>query len=336
VDDQPDASWPALPDVGSPDRALPDLASPDCPTIGDGASQMGWRVASTLATPLFGVACVSGHLYVAGAKGTLLHHGPGSAPCAPFETQQVPTQADLLTVTFADLSYGATAGRDPTIWETRDGGKTWVIAPQCGDVEFDVFHALHLHSASKGYGVGNASSQAGGAYKIYAGKTWICPNQTFANQDFLGTFRREDLGWIVGDTKGRIYHTPDEAVSWFYTDMPLVKPMRDVFFTAPMVGIIVGDEGIILRSDDGKGLDWSQVTTLGTDDLTDVYFFDDHRGWVVGHAGTIMYTEDAGQSWSYQSAPTTERLSGICFTSASDGWAVGEAGTVLFTTTGGE
>jgi photosystem II stability/assembly factor-like uncharacterized protein len=341
--DNPDESksdvWPTLPDtVASPDRGSGqdlnpnDLGPPDCPSLGD-AGAVGWRIAWSANVPLHGMSCVQGHVYIAGEKATLLHHAPGSPQCGGFTKQSVPTTADLLTVSFADLTYGVTAGRDWQIWETHDEGKTWTIAPQCGSTIFAAFHSLHLHSATKGYGAGELKD-FNGAYKIYPGKTWICTDQNFANAILYDAFRLADGGWFVGDTNGRIYHTPDEGSSWFYGDTTPTKPLRGVAITSKYVGLAVGDEGVIQRSEDG--LSWTQVKTLGTDDLREVFFFDDDNAWIVGASGTIMHSTDAGQTWTYQSVATTDTVEAVCFTSATDGWAVTDKGDVLYTTTGGE
>jgi photosystem II stability/assembly factor-like uncharacterized protein len=342
----PDAAvdlWPRFDHGADGDQRPPPDLNPDCPTLdlGDDAlGAMGWRVVQTAGVPLHDVTCAQGHVFVAGDKGTLLHRPPDGHQCGGFSPQQVPTQANLLTVAFTpDLLYGAAAGEHPMIWETKDEGKTWEVAPQCGDIVFSVFNSLHLYSSTKGFGAGTPDNQAGAAYKVYAGKTWICPTQTFPNQLFYDAFQLEDNAWVVGSTKGNIYHTPDHAGTWFITDTGVQKPLHGVFFrgnAGALEGVAVGDEGTILRSTDGKGLDWTQVTTLGTDDLRGVYMWDDKLGWIVGDNGTVMHTEDGGQIWTYQSAPTAERLEAVCFSSATEGWAVGDGGSILHTTTGGK
>lgn len=336
----PDANWPRL-DHGvdqaadqaadvAQDQAVGDQTL-DCPVV-DLGSGVGWRVAHVAKAALRAAACVDGHLFAAGDKGTLLHRAPQSGLCSGFVKQSVPTTSDLLTVAFADATYGVTAGRDPQIWETKDLGDSWAIAPQCGTVKFAAFHDLNLYSTLKGFGAGEVTSTSG-AYKIFAGKTWICPDQTFTNQVFYGTFRQGDSAWLVGDTKGLMYYTPDEAVTWFTTTADTEKALRAVTFTSGGIGVAVGDEGVILRTEDGMA--WDRVMTLGTDDLYGVFFWDDKLGWAVGEAGTIMQSQDGGKSWSYQSAPTSERLEGVCFTSATEGWIVGEGGSILATTSGG-
>src|SRR5215472_7245984 len=51
----------------------------------------------------------------------------------------------------------------------------------------------------------------------------------------------------------------------------------------------------------------------------------------VGAAGTILRTDDAGDTWTLQSSGTFYALVGVSFVDANTGTAVGEAGTILRT-----
>lgn len=63
--------------------------------------------------------------------------------------------------------------------------------------------------------------------------------------------------------------------------------------------VAVGERGHILVSD-GDGENWQQVTVPVRQMLTAVYFVDELRGWVVGHDGAILASQDGGRSWSLQ------------------------------------
>lgn len=67
-----------------------------------------------------------------------------------------------------------------------------------------------------------------------------------------------------------------------------------------------------------------------------VFFLPDgQRGWVVGDAGRIVRTVDAGTTWTYGPGNTTFSLRSVWFTSALVGYAVGYGGTVMRTVNGG-
>jgi Photosynthesis system II assembly factor YCF48 len=79
-------------------------------------------------------------------------------------------------------------------------------------------------------------------------------------------------------------------------------------------------------------------TLLVFKDLVSVIFAGDGRhGWAVGERGTILATQNGGESWQTQPSDTTNNLGSVVF--AGDGrrgWAVGGRGTILATQNGGE
>lgn len=333
------ADLPLRPDLSSPDRSRRDAppapvdlapgddARPDLPPLA------GWEPGQLGAADLHDVACVQGHVFAVGAGGTLFHRSPGTPP-HHFTPQASGTAADLYTVTFADLTYGAAAGHDHQIWETRDLGQTWSVAPQCSSYIFETFHALHLHSAVEGYGAGIAVNDEGAGYKFFSGGSWVCGTGTTLDSTFYGVFRRGVQGWIVGDTAGQIYRTLD-GTAWSPLNAGTPWILRDVIFTPGGVGVAVGHEGSIVRSSDGDGTTWGQIPSGTKGNLMAVAFADELQGWIVGVGGQILHTQDGGMSWDFQDSGTTVNLNGVCFTSPTEGWAVGEGGTLVTTTSGG-
>jgi photosystem II stability/assembly factor-like uncharacterized protein len=63
--------------------------------------------------------------------------------------------------------------------------------------------------------------------------------------------------------------------------------------------VAVGQRGHILVSSDG-GTTWKQSAVPVSSDLTAVYFVDAQHGWVAGHDGVILHTDDAGDTWVVQ------------------------------------
>lgn len=59
------------------------------------------------------------------------------------------------------------------------------------------------------------------------------------------------------------------------------------------------------------------------------------RVWVVGAWGSVIRSEDGGETWRRSATPTDEALFDVSFAGPSDGWVVGANGTVLHTADGG-
>ncbi|WP_051906788.1 YCF48-related protein [Methylomarinum vadi] len=70
-------------------------------------------------------------------------------------------------------------------------------------------------------------------------------------------------------------------------------------------------------------------------DLRAVIFLDDRHGWIVGDRGTILATEDGGNSWRTQTSGTREALHAVGFGDSLQGWAVGSRGVIVHTEDGG-
>ncbi|WP_175497182.1 YCF48-related protein [Marinobacter pelagius] len=61
--------------------------------------------------------------------------------------------------------------------------------------------------------------------------------------------------------------------------------------------VSVGEQGIVLLSDD-DGQSWSQASGVPVSvTLTDVEFISPTEGWAVGHSGVVLRTETAGEQW---------------------------------------
>lgn len=79
--------------------------------------------------------------------------------------------------------------------------------------------------------------------------------------------------------------------------------------------------------------------------LKDVVFIDSETGWAVGKThwdqktkswqGTMILTQDGGDSWDSKPLCTTESLNKLSFADGNTGWAVGESGTIIATKDGG-
>jgi photosystem II stability/assembly factor-like uncharacterized protein len=101
--------------------------------------------------------------------------------------------------------------------------------------------------------------------------------------------------------------------------------------------VAVGDDGIVLLSDDA-GRSWRQARHVPTNaPLTSVTFVDAHTGWAAGHWGTILHTTDGGETWDMQhSDPTRDRpFFSIRFSDGNHGIAGGLWSMLLRTDDGG-
>lgn len=80
--------------------------------------------------------------------------------------------------------------------------------------------------------------------------------------------------------------------------------------------------------------DWETQTSGATNVLNGVWFLDEARGYAVGNGGTVLETEDGGQSWS-PLLLTFDDMLDVAF-DGDIGLIVGDNGTIFRTTNAGQ
>jgi photosystem II stability/assembly factor-like uncharacterized protein len=93
------------------------------------------------------------------------------------------------------------------------------------------------------------------------------------------------------------------------------------------MGWVGATDGEIHSTLDG-GKTWhSQTVTSGTS-IKDLFFIDEHNGWLSAWPnGGIYSTNDGGETWHLQLQQTANRNVGInslCFINQNEGWAAGQ------------
>jgi photosystem II stability/assembly factor-like uncharacterized protein len=70
--------------------------------------------------------------------------------------------------------------------------------------------------------------------------------------------------------------------------------------------------------------------------LNSLIFTDAYNGWAVGSCGTVVKTNDGGETWKLQQSYTTNNLNSVFFINKETGWIVGDNNsTILKTVDGG-
>jgi photosystem II stability/assembly factor-like uncharacterized protein len=85
----------------------------------------------------------------------------------------------------------------------------------------------------------------------------------------------------------------------------------------------VGVSSEMLRVDDGEILDGYPLDLPGDPDLNGIACRGFAQAWVVGDAGTVLRTDDGGQSWQAGTTPTLADLEDVAV-GHFQAWAVGE------------
>lgn len=146
-----------------------------------------------------------------------------------------------------------------------------------------------------------------------------------------------NTGWAVGNDVnfGRIFRTNDGWQTWSeQTDTNVTKTsLSDVSFVNESIGWIVGQQGVILHTNDG-GQQWEiQGQGVTGVNLVQISAIDANHAFACGDNGVIAFTSD-GTNWSLVNTGTSNPFYGIDMYDATHGVAVGKGQTAYFTADG--
>jgi photosystem II stability/assembly factor-like uncharacterized protein len=84
---------------------------------------------------------------------------------------------------------------------------------------------------------------------------------------------------------------------WIAVPSGTTQALKDVTFTSPLVGTVVGQGSTILRTSNG-GAAWVSQGTLTGIWYDAVTFANDSVGLICGDGGTILFTQSSGTAWT--------------------------------------
>lgn len=123
---------------------------------------------------------------------------------------------------------------------------------------------------------------------------------------------------------------------WFQVYSGVIQNLNAVHFMNASTGLIVGDDGIILRTTN-YGFNWTVVPLQPpiADSFFDVYFDIGTDAHMVSDSGGIYRSTNSGLNWVKQTSGTNLRLNGIFFIDGNTGFVAGNSRTALYTTNDG-
>ena len=140
------------------------------------------------------------------------------------------------------------------------------------------------------------------------------------------------------------------AQEWQIVSEPYIpSTLSDIYFVSENTGWVVGDSGVIMKTEDG-GNTWIQQNSTTTKDIGKVFFLNDTKGWAGTGAnastpgGTVLKTTDGGNTWTeidYSSAVPNIAFTycdGLLFLNDTTGYLLAgksKSNYVLKTTDGG-
>lgn len=187
------------------------------------------------------------------------------------------------------LAVGANGGQ---IARTSDGGETWTII---GGGIYDQTVIGMATSPGGSVVLAGAFAQAGFLLRsITAGATWDNTGTRYTSPSFAS----EQVAIAIGSTQ--IVRSADAGQTWTVVYQPGTVSLTNTAMASANVGLVVGDNGLILRTTDG-GLNWGVVPSGITQRIRAVRCLTTTLCLADGNSvagdGLIRST-DAGASWS--------------------------------------
>jgi len=218
---------------------------------------------------LFGISFVDqNHGWAVGEWGTILHTRNGGQSWKP---QSEETDSIYNSVCFVDTQTGWIVGERGTILHTADGGMTWnTQMPKSFErVDFEdelmnprptLFSVMFI-DRNNGWFCGIDATIG---KTTDGGATWeLLPvNTRFA---LYTIFIKESKAYAVGD-KGAYVVSEDGGESWQCQKDAITtrQPLRDVWFSSPERGWIVGANGTVVHTTD-SGKSWKFLSGISYD-----------------------------------------------------------------------
>lgn len=147
----------------------------------------------------------------------------------------------------------------------------------------------------------------------------------------------DDHGYAVG-YGGTVIESADRGQSWSAVPFPNTGDLQGVWFLSAAEGFVVGDSGMYRTENEGNS--WTPVPTPVQLPWRDIRFISPLIGFCGGGdfgQGTILRTQDGGNTWAVVHGGGDQPIAAIQFPTADVGYAVlfGYSWSVLKTTDGG-
>ncbi len=131
---------------------------------------------------------------------------------------------------------------------------------------------------------------------------------------------------IIGTGNASDIRLQGQGGGWTAQQKPTTKNIAALTMLSATSGWAVGEEGTILRTNDG-GVTWESVASTVEDNLWSVAFANASFGFAVGDNGTMLKWN--GSAWSAMESQTSLSLLGVALSGTQKGVAIGEGGTIV-------
>ncbi|MDP6447100.1 MAG: YCF48-related protein, partial [Pirellulaceae bacterium] len=282
--------------------------------------------------------------WAVGDRGVIWSTSDGGAT---WSRQRADIRCQLYSVFFVDEERGWAVGGwvQPYSWTSRgvvlrtnDGGRSWVRDQR---TTLPALKRVVFFDRLVGWALGDSSSMyPAGVFRTRdGGQSWRTVPSGATRRLLAGDFASPRRGVVAG-RDGGLHLVLDREITSTRTPDVGERSLRSVRLSSAGHGWLVGDGGLLLRTDDG-GASWVTPEARPRRSADHIDFsalaISGDTCWVAGSPGAEIHrTRDGGRSWSTHPTGQTLPINSIFFFDSLRGWAVGALGLVMHTDDGGE
>lgn len=257
----------------------------------------------------------------------------------PWQLVPLPTDATLSDVAFTgDRNHGWLVGKQATLLETFDSGKTWQQRRlNLGEGQVYNFNSVSF-AGDEGWIAGEPGLLL---HTLDGGKSWLrVPlDEKLPGSPTLITALGPAKAEMATDV-GAIYQTQDGGKNWQAMVQEAVGVVRNLSRSPDGRYIAVSSRGNFYSTWEPGQTAWVQHNRTSSRRLQNMGFGQDGRQWLLARGGTVQFSQaDNPESWDEGMAPefaTSWGLLDLAYQSPKDIWIAGGSGNLLYSNDGGE
>jgi len=261
------------------------------PSVGDALDRPAVSTRLAAHSVLLGAARAGARIVAVGERGIVVLSDDGARS---WRQVQTPVSVTLTAVRFADDRHGIAVGHAGVVLVSSDGGETWTR-------RLDGKQAADLAT--------RAAQASGDAAALKEAQRLVADG---ADKPLLDAIAFDAQRALVVGAYGLVFETRDAGASWTPWMKRLDNPRGLHLYAVRMRGkvmVIAGEQGLLLRSDDG-GASFRRIATPYKGSFFTLELPSEQEIVVAGLRGNAWRSTDAGATWSRLEVPMPVSFTG--------------------------
>jgi photosystem II stability/assembly factor-like uncharacterized protein len=256
----------------------------------------------------------------------------------PWQPVSLPTEATLLDVAFTgDSKHGWLVGKNSTLLESTDGGKTW--EPRNLELGNQIYNFISVSfSGNEGWVTGQPSLLL---RTTDAGKSWsrVPLSEQLPGQPYTIAALGQKSAEMTTDI-GAIYRTKDGGKNWRAMVQEAVGVVRNIARSPDGKYLAVSARGNFYSTWEPGQDAWEQHNRNSSRRLQNMGFGKDGQLWLLARGGSVQFSQpNSIEEWGDSINPefsTSWGLLDLAYRTPEEVWMSGGSGNLLASFDGGK